>query len=374
MRIVGIVIEANPFHNGHQYLIDKCKNELNPDLLIAVCSGYFTMRGEISVLSKYDKTKILLDSGFDIVIDLPTSCYLNSSKKFAENSIFLLNKAGITDLVFGVEDFTKEDLDKIIKLESQTNFHEVYLKNTKVHFSNKISYAKTIEELSNDLSLANKTLLPNNTLALDYIKAINKINQNISIHPIKRIGSNDNTIEITNFPSGTALRNAICNNEPIDKFIPYSKNLLINLNNAYNNLNILYKQLHLIKNTNYKDIMLISEGIENYILKNLNLESSFEENINTLANKKYTKSRIRRTLLSMFLKLPKTINENIPLRVLGFSKKGENYLSKLDDIIVNINQSNSFYIEQEIMMAKLYSIISNKDITLTEYKFPRKDK
>ena len=122
------------------------------------------------------------------------------------------------------------------------------------------------------------------------------------------------------------------------------------------------------------NIMLVNEGIEHYIIKLLNYNLTFDENINALANKKYSKSRIRRTLLSMFLKIPNIIEENIPLRILGFSKLGEQYLNKLNNIIVNIKQVNSYYIEQEIKLAKLYSLITNSDITITEYMFPRKEK
>lgn len=373
MRIVGIIIEANPFHNGHAYLIEQCKEKLKPDLLIAVCSGYFTMRGEISVLSKYDKTQILLYSGFDIIIDLPTICYLNSSKKFAENSIYLLNQAGITDLVFGVENCTLEQLSEIIKIEESSSFHEKYLMNTKVLYSNKLSYAKTIEDISNNKFLAEISLLPNNTLALEYLKAIKKINPNIIPHSIKRIGSNDNQTTITDYPSGTALRKALYEKTNIDNFITYSSNLFININKAYSNLNTLYKQLK-FNNENYQDIMLVNEGIEHYIIKTLNYSLSFDENINALANKKYSKSRIRRTLLAMFLRIPNIVESNIPLRILGFSKSGEKYLNKLNNIIVNIKQSNSYYIDQEIKIAKLYSLITNSDITITEYMFPRKEK
>lgn len=373
MRIVGIIIEANPFHNGHTYLIEQCKKQLKPDLLVAVCSGYFTMRGEISVLSKYDKTQILLDSGFDIVIDLPTICYLNSSKKFAENSINLLNQACITDLVFGVENCTQDQLSEIINIEESSSFHKRYLKNTKILYSNKLSYAKTIEEISNNKLLSEISLLPNNTLALEYLKAIKKINPNIVPHAIKRIGSDDNQTNITAYPSGTALRKALTEHINIDNYITYSSKLFIDINKAYSNLNTLYKQIK-FNNENYQDIMLVNEGIEHYIIKLLNYNLTFDENINALANKKYSKSRIRRTLLSMFLKIPNIIEENIPLRILGFSKLGEQYLNKLNNIIVNIKQVNSYYIEQEIKIAKLYSLITNSDITITEYMFPRKEK
>ena len=84
MKVLGIVIEANPFHNGHKYFIDKCIEQLNPNLVIAITSTSFTMRGELSLLNKFDKSKILLDHGVDIVIELPFSQAVQSADFFAK--------------------------------------------------------------------------------------------------------------------------------------------------------------------------------------------------------------------------------------------------------------------------------------------------
>ena len=71
MEIVGIIAEYNPFHSGHRYHIDKIKEMYNDSLIIAVISSSFTQRGEVSILNKWDKTKIALDNNVDIVIELP---------------------------------------------------------------------------------------------------------------------------------------------------------------------------------------------------------------------------------------------------------------------------------------------------------------
>ena len=124
----------------------------------------------------------------------------------------------------------------------------------------------------------------------------------------------------------------------------------------------------------------LNENVERYNptidfgLTDSQVAKRFDCNLVNNVNKKYSKSRIRRTLLAMFLRIPNIVESNIPLRILGFSKSGEKYLNKLNNIIVNIKQSNSYYIDQEIKIAKLYSLITNSDITITEYMFPRKEK
>ena len=376
MKVIGVIIEANPFHNGHQYLIDKIKEENPNALLVAVCSGYFSMRGEISVLPKYEKTQILLSAGFDLVIDLPLLCSLNSSQKFAENSLYLLKQAKITDLYFGLEQGSVDELNRIINLENHPNYKNILSKNLNSEYSYKKAISKTILDLSNDQVIYNLSLLPNITLALDYLRIIKNFYPNVTPHSIVRIGEDDNSITLNTIPSGTGLREALNKNIDVDVFITYDSRNFINLNTSYQNISTLLNALLLKDSSYYKNFHLINEGIENYILNNININNTFEQNINLLANKKYTKSRIRRSILSMILELPKYIDEDIPFRVLGFSKNGEKHLKCLNDIKIysNIKNINSKYYELELSASKLYNIITNKNTIINEYKFPIKEK
>ena len=72
MKTIGLVAEYNPFHNGHLYQINKIK-ELYPDsTIIVVMSPTITQRGELSLINKWNKTKICLDNNIDIVVELPS--------------------------------------------------------------------------------------------------------------------------------------------------------------------------------------------------------------------------------------------------------------------------------------------------------------
>lgn len=376
MKVIGVIIEANPFHNGHQYLINKIKEENPNSLLVAVCSGYFSMRGEISVLPKYEKTKILLSAGFDLVIDLPLYCSLNSSQKFAENSLYLLNKAKITDLYFGLEKGQVENLLEIINIENNPNYKDTLLKNLNSEHSYKKALSKTILDISNNNFLYELSLLPNITLALDYVRTIKNFYPHITPHSITRIGENDNSTNLSSIPSGTGLREALIKNININEFISYDMNYFINLENSQNNLSILVSALTLKESNHFSNLHLINEGIENYILKNINLNKSFNDNINVLANKKYTKSRIRRTMLSMLLELPKDLGCEVPFRILGFSIFGEKHLKNLSDTTIysSIKNIDSPYFYYELAVSKLYDIITKKDSLNNEFRFPIKEK
>lgn len=374
MKIVGIIIEANPFHKGHKYLIDKVREDLNPDILIACMSGYFTMRGELSVLSKLNKCDILLNNGFDLVMELPITHALNSADIFAESSVQILNSVGITHLAFGIENGEVDDFLNIIELENSKQFRDLFLKNLKNSNRYKQAYFETIKTISNNPTLAELTLLPNNTLGISYIRAIQKTT--ITPHCIKRIGANDLEAELSTFPSGTGLRKAINENIDISKFINFNTNLLSSIQDVDKQLKTLLLNLKIQQNYN-QDTLHIYEGIDNYIFNNFDFNLNFEDNLNKLSNKKYSKSKLRRVIISLLLNIPASLSKEPPyLRVLGFNASGINYLTSLKDVtfITNIKNINNNFINEEIKATKLYSILTHKDYLLDEFKFPRKVK
>ncbi len=325
MKVVGIIIESNPFHNGHKYLIDQVKKQLNPDILIALSSGYFTMRGEISLLSKKEKTKLLLEAGFDLVIDYPLYLLLNSSDYFGKNGVDILSKCNITHLAFGIEADNIEQLITVSNLMDTDKFKTTLVNNLKKQISYKKAIQNTIISLTNlDSSTIDMLMHSNNTLAFGYLNAIKKYN--IKPFGLKRIGNLEENNSLDSFPSGTALRESFLKNDDISKYLPYNQNSFSSFKNYNIKFQTLVENLFLDSPNKYSKYLHITEGIENYIFKNYNSNFTINENIQSLANKKYSKSRIRRTILSMILQIPSNIdfNQN-EIRILGFNKNGESY-------------------------------------------------
>ena len=110
MEIIGLIAEYNPLHNGHLYHINKIKEKYPNSLLVLVLNGYFLQRGEVSIISKYDKTLLALEYGVDIVISLPTLYGVQSADTFADISIKLLNYLKVNKIIFGSE---TNDIDKL---------------------------------------------------------------------------------------------------------------------------------------------------------------------------------------------------------------------------------------------------------------------
>ena len=71
MKVVGIICEFNPFHNGHKYLIEKCKEITESDYVIGIMSGNFTQRGEVAIIDKFFRAKTAVENGMDLILEYP---------------------------------------------------------------------------------------------------------------------------------------------------------------------------------------------------------------------------------------------------------------------------------------------------------------
>ena len=382
MNIIGIIIETNPLHNGHKYLIDEIKNKYNPDVLIAVTSTSFTMRGEVSVINKFDKTTALLKAGVNLVLEFPFILSTQSSDYFASNAVTILNSIGVNQIICGCEDDNINNLSTFYELENTTKFKDLFKENLKKHNSYKQTFEDTLKELNIDSSLIELFSKPNFTLAYQYYKSIKTNYPNIKMSLIKRTNSYDDENLDSNIVSAKAIRNARINNLNYSQYLPFKENL-IDLNAAYNKLITIINYTCLI-NTNYSN-NINSEGIINYIIKNHNMNNSYNEFINNLCNKRYSKSRINRTILYMLLNIKEFYHNEIYLRLLGTDDVGLKYINGLDketknQIFSSVKEINSDQIcynilEIELLATKLYSLITdNKDLFIKEYQLPiRKD-
>ena len=369
MKIIGIVAEYNPFHNGHKYHIEKVK-EMYPDsLIILVINGYFTQRGIISVLSKEDKVKIALDNDVDLVLELPFVFGTQASDIFAYNSIKILNNFKIDTLVFGSESNDVELLKKIVDIQLNDPTYEGLVKEylqQGLNYPTAMKKALNIEEDFNN---------PNDLLGISYIKAINKINSNIKPVTIKRTNSYLDTNDNSDIISATNIRNRLSLNEDISQYIPnYDINLINNINNE-NFFNLL--KFKILTTDDLSIYLDVDEGIEYRILDVINDSNSFNELVNNIKTKRYTYNRICRMLIHILIGLSKKDINNIKLdyiKILGFSNKGQQYLKDIRDIlsIPTIINKDSIIYKYELKAAYLYSEIIKKDISFDKKNIPIK--
>lgn len=361
MKIIGTIVEYNPLHNGHIYALNEIKRQSNADILIAVMSGSFTMRGDLSLFDKFTKTKQALQAGIDIIIELPFTYTIHNSDLFAKHSVTFLNNAKVDEIWIGSES-NNPDL-----------FNEAYeafkLEENQIKIKKLLDEGYSYKQATNQIF----SLPSNDLLGYSYYKAIKDLNYNIQLKTIKRLGANyyDETPNI--FASAYAIR------QDKNLAIKYCPNY-IDMSKALDN-NILFPYLKYqiqSKNPNQlKELFLVEEGIENK-LKTITNFDNIDDFINELTTKRYTKSRIQRILAYVLFNITKkemnTILKTNPdyIRVLGFSDSGKNYLKKIKkDIKIYTNIKNNICesLDIELKITNILDTIFNtKNIKLEQSK------
>lgn len=189
-RVLGIIAEYNPFHNGHLYQIEEAKKQTGADYVVAVISGNFTQRGNTSLVNKWVKTDMALRSGVDIVIELPTVYSISSAENFAEGAIKILDSLKIVDtLCFGTETADFAALNNIANVLYNEPKEYVSLLNHEL--GKGVSYPKARESALmmylNDIKrYANILSGSNNILAIEYLKALKKLKSSMRPFSVQR--------------------------------------------------------------------------------------------------------------------------------------------------------------------------------------------
>ncbi|MBR2825426.1 MAG: nucleotidyltransferase family protein [Solobacterium sp.] len=316
-KICGIVAEYNPFHKGHEYQIQKTKELINYDVLIVVMSGNFVQRGEPAMIHKWKRAEHAIRGGVNIVVELPYLYSTQSASQFAHGATRILKHMGITHLSFGSECGNLENLQEI----ADTSVNPDHLH---VALNQGMSYPKSYRLLTTDM-------YPNDILGVCYLKEI----KDTSIQPILITRTNSYTDEsLQEISSASAIRKAIQEKKDVSLYTPMAKELS---SYPYISLENYYPYLRTFLLTSPKEYLqkmfLVSEGIENHIVKCAKENASYEGFIKDATNWRYTSSRIRRTCLQMLLQLSKEEVQKLPTldspRILAFDEIGRSYLHQL---------------------------------------------
>lgn len=378
MKNIGIVAEYNPIHNGHIYQIDKIKSKFKDSNIIVIMSGNYVQRGEPAILDKFDRASLAIKYGADLVIQLPTIASLQSADLFAFTAVNILNKMNIIDYIsFGVESDNIDDFNRMVdfQIHNEEKIYELQKKYIQNGESYKVAYEKAINELNpaNSKNISK----PNNTLAIQYIKALKKLNSNIKYYPIIRNdgGYNSTTLDDFEFQSASTIRNLIKNDTDFTEYAPKELKDLIpnNLKSLNDYTSILDYTINILEK-DPQNIAGYETGILNLI--NNNLDSNIEDTIEKSHNKRYTKARLQRFVLNYLLNIDndivnsmKEINYIYPLK---FNDNGAKLLKEIKDmeevlIITNFNDSynlnsiNEKLFDIEIKANGLYYINDKKD-------------
>ena len=365
MKVLGIITEYNPFHNGHKIHLEKSLAKSNADATICVMSGPFLQRGTAAIVDHWARTKMALELGVDLVIQLPVSYSTRSAEYFAYGSVKLLEAANIVDsLCFGSELGTIKPLEFLGQLLAQEpkELSKLIQKELKTGASYPQARAKAIlnylEDNRINLNFPKQQLTQilnnsNNILGLEYIKALTRLNSSITPLTIQRQGADYNSKSLEEISSATALREKIKFNYQQGK--PLINERLKN-NLPHKTIEILEQEfsahkgpiftadfetqlltlLRRISTAKLQEYEGVTGGLENRIKAAAQQACSWSELIDNIKTKRFTQTRIQRILTHLLLNLTKKDLEAFdqaegPLyfRILGFNQQGKKLLHKI---------------------------------------------
>lgn len=367
MKILGIIAEYNPFHNGHQIHLQESLDHSKADASICVMSGSFLQRGTPALVNQWARTEMALEQGVDLVVQLPLSYSLRSAEHFAFGSVKLLDATNIVDsLCFGSESGKIEplqflgellaqeplQLSKLIqkKLESNSSYPQARAAAVVEYIHNK----KT--EISFSQQQIKKTLHnPNNILGIEYIKALTRLNSSITPLTIQRQGADYKAQHLEQVSSATAIRKQIKkhhnNNHPLitnqlqetmpETTVDILKKEFTSGRGPVYPQDLSKALLAILRRNskselkNYEDVR---GGLENRIKKAALNSSSWVELINKIKTKRFTQTRIQRILAQTLIDLKEQDLQAFdqaggPLyfRILGFNQQGQKLLHAIKE-------------------------------------------
>lgn len=368
-KVVGIVAEYNPFHNGHLYQINKIREKYKDATIVVVCSSSFTQRGDTSILNKFDKAKVALNNGVNLVVELPYVYSTQSSDIFASAAIKILNYLKVDTICFGTE---RDSIDEIKKCADTQLYNPEYDKIVKEQLDFGINYPTALNKALKKL-IGIEITEPNDLLALSYLKEIIKNKYNIEIFSIKRtndfhdINSNEMIVSASN------IRNKLINNIDIKDKVPSDVYEILK-NIKFNNKYFEFLKYKINSEGDLEKYLDVDEGLSSRIRNSIDKSNSLEELIQNIKTKRYTYNKISRMLNHILCSFTKDERDQVKtieyIRILGFDKVGQKHLNNIkDDIDIKIlNKFDTSYkaLEIEKRVSSIYSMIisdiMNKEI------------
>lgn len=386
-KVLGIVAEYNPFHNGHFYHMQESKKITEADSCICVISGNFTQRGEPSIVNKWAKTYMALCCGADLVIELPTIYSISSAENFASGAIKIFDSLKIvTDISFGAECNDLATLNNIANVfySEPANYKTILNHELKRGLSYPMARENAVLMYLNDIKrYANVLSNSNNILAIEYLKALKQQKSMIqpNIVPRKNVYYNDQKI-VDDFASATAIRKLMLNREyaEVRKVVPRSTYQIIGEEYKKNHIILGIKKyekeiiyaLRVMPIEEIQNLPDVNEGLEFAIKKAASETNNIEELIEKVKSKRYTQTRIQRILLYVLLGITKKDMEDskkmVPyVRVLGFNSRGKILISEIMNQNPKLNMITSVgkYVNKKMPKNKQLTRMLDLDINAT---------
>lgn len=332
MKTAAIICEYNPFHNGHKYHIRQTREKFGATHVVCVMSGNFTQRGDVALADKYSRAKAAVMGGADLVIELPCAFALSSAEYFARGACHIINSLGCVDMLsFGSEcgnaDLLKEAAGAVHYAMETDEFID-FMKNG-------LSYPAALKkavEMYYSSDVVDTLTEPNNTLAIEYIRALDMMGSNIETVTVARNGARHDSIDVSdNIISASMLREKIGRGDDVSAYTDYTD--YDNFAHLENIETAILAKLRTMSKSDFEKLPNSTNGMENRIYKAARTAVGLPQLLLMIKSKNFTMARIRRLVLCAFLGITKNDLKNMPayVRILAMNSKGKEILSAADN-------------------------------------------
>ncbi|WP_316568414.1 nucleotidyltransferase [Neobacillus sp. YIM B06451] len=396
MKAVGLVVEYNPFHNGHLYHLESAKEVSGADIVIAAMSGSFLQRGEPALVSKWARAKMALLNGVDIVFELPYKFSTQKAEIFASGAVSILDAAGCAYLCFGSESGEAGAFVKTIDFieGKRAEYDDLIKKYSKTG----VSYPKATALALAELNPPEETIplsQPNNILGYHYVKSISSLGSKMKPLTVKRKNANyhDEDFSSATIASATSLRKALFSGgtslEGIGQFIPApSRAVLREYSENFGGFHhwesywpFLKYRLLQSSPIEIRTVYEAEEGLENRLVEAARRSENFQEFMERAKTKRYTWTRIQRLCTHVLVNAKKEEmaehNKEVGyLRLLGMTENGRRYLNKHKGsfgipLVSKLSSFSSPEINLDIRASAIYSLglLGNSGQKLLEMEY-----
>ncbi|MCK4509711.1 MAG: nucleotidyltransferase [Desulfuromonadales bacterium] len=331
MRIVGLITEYNPFHNGHLHHLRESLRITVADASVAVMSGHFLQRGEPALVDKWVRTEMALAAGVDLVLELPFPFACNSAPHFAMGAVQTLDALGVVDaLCFGSETGVIDPLQTIARLLIERS--DAIEDGTRERLRCGVSYPVARAEVMTELypNLSPETLAsPNNILGIEYLRALQITSSQMHAFTIPRLGADYHSTEVLDdIASATGIRKLIAEGDKVDHLLPAPGHEILKealAEGRYLDRERLFTALQsflLQEPERLKGLCQVTDGLDKRLIEAAMTAESYTDLVALIKSRQWTLTRIQRILSYVLLQLSAT-------EMVGFLESGPLYLRLL---------------------------------------------
>lgn len=344
MQIAGIIAEYNPLHGGHTHLMEEIRSRLGEDTaIVCVMSGDFVQRGDFALVRRHARAKAAVQSGADLVLELPLPWAVSSAERFADGGVRMLAATGlVTHLAFGSE---CGDAAALQKLAETLNSPEL-TGELKQELTSGVSFAAARQKAVAKLLTAEEAALledPNNILGVEYCKSIHRHGFAMEPLTIPRKGDAHDSAEVGDAaaPSASAIRSLLREGRKEDALALMTPDMEVaylaeeHLGRAPVFLETaeraILAKLRSMRLENFAALDEGREGLCNRLYEASRRATSVAEILEQAKTKRYAYSRLRRMLLWAYLGLQPTDFPENPayIRPLAANDVGRQLLGKM---------------------------------------------